>query len=186
MGTTWSYYTSDALTIPWDIQAIPRIYADVGWKQSESHTPTKSNCLTAFYLPCSDGTSTVGKYTGGLRDDVRMPFSVLNRAKFFSLWHGRSFKNSLIDWNINENKPKQTLTISGNKTLAIEICSQSKRNFHCEFHYEIRHDIRIFLVCFVQTHVLLVYIRRKSKLLTILLCWFIGLLVHRRILQLER
>lgn len=48
-------------------------------------------------LLCSDGTSTVGKYTGGLRDDVRMPFSVLNRAKFFSLWHGRSFKNSLID-----------------------------------------------------------------------------------------
>ena len=46
---------------------------------------------------CSDGISTVGKYTDGRRDDVRMPFSVLNNAKFCSLWQGRSFKNSVID-----------------------------------------------------------------------------------------
>lgn len=46
--------------------------------------------------------STVGKYTDGRRDDVRIPFSVLNKAKFCSLWLGRFFKNSLIDWRINE------------------------------------------------------------------------------------
>lgn len=37
------------------------------------------------YLLCSDGISTVGKYTEGRRDDVRIPFSVLKSAKFFSL-----------------------------------------------------------------------------------------------------
>lgn len=44
--------------------------------------------------------STVGKYTDGRRKDVRIPFSVLNNAKFCSSWHGRSFKNSLIDCNV--------------------------------------------------------------------------------------
>lgn len=39
----------------------------------------------ALRLLCSDGISTVGKYTEGRRDDVRIPFSVLNNAKFFSL-----------------------------------------------------------------------------------------------------
>lgn len=51
------------------------------------------------HLLCSDGISTVGKYTDGRRDDVRIPFSVLNKAKFCSLWLGRFFKNSLIDCN---------------------------------------------------------------------------------------
>lgn len=52
----------------------------------------KKKCLL-----CSDGISTVGKYTEGRRDDVRIPFSVLKSAKFFSLWLGRFFRNSLID-----------------------------------------------------------------------------------------
>lgn len=60
--------------------------------------------LNLKHLLCSDGISTVGKYTDGRRDDVRIPFSVLNNAKFCSLWLGRFFKNSLIDWRINKYK----------------------------------------------------------------------------------
>lgn len=71
-------------------------------------------------LLCSDGISTVGKYTDGRRDDVRIPFSVLNSAKFFSLWLGRFFKNSLIDWWKKLKKIKNHLKrlpiASGNET----------------------------------------------------------------------
>lgn len=47
----------------------------------------------------ADGVSSVGKYTGGGLVEHRIPFSVLNNAKFSTLWLGRSFRNSLIDWN---------------------------------------------------------------------------------------
>lgn len=59
-------------------------------KKMEIESNDNRNVISAFpmhiiYLLCSDGISTVGKYTEGRRDDVRIPFSVLNNAKFFSL-----------------------------------------------------------------------------------------------------
>lgn len=45
----------------------------------------------------SDGKSMVGRYIEGCFDDV-LPLSVLYKEKFCSLTHGRSLRNSEIDW----------------------------------------------------------------------------------------